>query len=110
MIAESEAPYGTSQKIRNRAIWSVALFAASVVPAIIGVGIINTTVDQANVATPFAFGLWAIGALFAAGAAVPTLRHWDLLPQQTRWLGAAPMLCVSLFLSIALVVAAFVQP
>jgi len=110
MITESEAPYGTSQKIRNRAIWSVALFAASVVPAIIGVGIINTTVDQADVATPFAFGLWAIGALFAAGAAVPTLRHWDLLPQQTRWLGAAPMLCVSLFLSIALVVAAFVQP
>ena len=106
----AEAPYGTSRKIRDRAIWAVALFAASVVPAIIGVGIINTTVDQANVATPFAFGLWAIGALFSVGAAVPTLRHWDLLPQQTRWLGAAPMLCVSLFLSIVLVVTTFVHP
>ena len=105
----SEAPYGTSQKIRNRAIWSVALFAASVVPAIIGIGIINTTVDQANVATPFAFGLWAIGALFALAAAFPTLRHWDVLPQQTRWLGALPMLCVSLFLSIVLVGATFIR-
>ena len=105
----SDAPYGTSQKIRNRAIWSVALFAASVVPAIIGIGIINTTVDQANVATPFALGLWAIGALFALAAAVPTLRYWDLLPQQTRWLGALPMLCVSLFLSIALVATTFLR-
>ena len=109
MIKGSEAPYGTSQKIRNRAIWSVALFAACVVPAIIGVGIINTTVDQANIATPFAFGLWAIGALFALAAAIPTLRHWDLLPQQTRWLGAAPMLCVSLFLSIAMAVTTFLR-
>ena len=109
MIKGSDAPYGTSQKIRNWAIWSVAIFAASVAPAIIGVGIINTTVDQANVATPFAFGLWAIGALFALAAAFPTLRHWDLLPQQTRWLGALPMLCVSLFLSIVLVAATFVR-
>ena len=105
----AEAPYGTSRKIRDRAIWAVALFAASVVPAIIGVGIINTTVDQANIATPFAFGLWAIGALFALSAAVPTLRHWDLLPLQTRWLGTLPMLCVSLFLSVALVAAIFLQ-
>ena len=108
-IKGGEAPYGTSQKIRNRAIWSVALFAASVVPAIIGVGIINTTVGQANIATPFAFGVWAIGALFAVGAAVPTLRHWDVLPQQTRWLGALPMLCVSLFLSIVLVATTFLR-
>ena len=109
MIKGSDAPYGTSQKIRNRAIWSVALFAASVAPAIIGAGIINATVDQANVATPFAFGLWAIGALFALAAAIPTLRHWDVLPQQTRWLGALPMLCVSLFLSIVLVAATFIR-
>ena len=109
MTEEREAPYGTSRKIRNRAIWSVALFAASVVPAIIGVGIINTTVDQANIATPFAFGLWAIGALFALAAAFPTLRHWDVLPSQTRWLGALPMLCVSLFLSIVLIGATFIR-
>ena len=109
MIEGSDAPYGTSRKIRNRAIWSVALFAASVVPAVIGVGIINGTVDQANIATPFAFGLWAIGALFAMAAAVPTLRHWDVLPQQTRWLGALPMLSVSLLLSIALLAPLFIR-
>lgn len=73
------------------------------VPAIIGVGIINTTAQQANVATPFAFGLWAIGALCALAAAIPTLRYWEGLPAPLRWLGALPMLCVSLFLSIALV-------
>ncbi len=89
-----EAPFGTGQKIRNRAIWSVALFAASVVPAIIGVGIINTTADQANIATPFAFGLWAIGALFAMTAAVPTLRYWDVLAPSDALAGrAADALC-----------------
>jgi hypothetical protein len=99
----SEAPAGTSEKIRQRAIWAVALFAASVVPAIIGVGIVNSTAEQANIATPFAFGLWAIGALFAIGAAFPTLHHWDVLPTQMRWIGALPMLCVSLFLSAVLI-------
>ena len=74
------------------------------------VGIINTTADQANIATPFAFGLWAFGALFATAAAVPTLRYWDVLASSTRWLGALPMLCVSLFLSIVLVAAALVRP
>ncbi len=106
----SDAPFGTAEKIRKRAIWAVALFAASVVPAIIGVGIINATVGQANIATPFAFSLWAIGALFALAAAIPTLRHWDGLPVQMRWLGALPMLCVSLFLSIAIVVVALRGP
>ena len=105
----NEAPFGTSRKIRNRAIWAVALFAASVTPAIIGVGIINATADQANIATPFAFGLWAAGALFAMAAALPTLRHWEALPSQIRWLGALPMLCVSLQLSAALIVVTFVS-
>jgi hypothetical protein len=81
-----------------------------VVPAIIGIGITNATTEQVNIASPFALGLWALGVLFAIAAAIPTLRHWDLLPPQTRWLGALPMLSVSLFLSIALVAAIFVQP
>jgi hypothetical protein len=110
MTQGSEAPFGTSQKIRNRAAWAVALFASSVAPAVIGVGIINTTAVQANIATPFAFALWTVGVLFAMAAAVPTLRYWDVLPQQTRWLGALPMLCVSLFLSVALVVGVFARP
>jgi hypothetical protein len=105
----SEAPFGTSRKIRQRAIWAVALFAASVLPAIVGVGIINATTEQTNIATPFAFGLWTLGALFALAAAVPTLRHWDLLATETRWLGALPMLCVSLFLSIAVLAATFIR-
>ena len=32
-------PFGTSQRIRNRAIWAVALFAAAVPPAFVGLGI-----------------------------------------------------------------------
>ena len=53
----------------------------------------------------FPVAFWVLGVLFAIGAALPTLRHWDLLPPQTRWLGALPMLSVSLFLSVALIVA-----
>jgi hypothetical protein len=100
-------PLGTSQRIRNRAIWAVAFFTASVPPALLSVGIAEITADQVNTALPFAFGFWAIGALFALWAAIPTLRYWELLPGTTRWLGALPMLSVSFFLTAGLLGALF---
>ena len=100
-----EPPFGTQQRIRVRAIWAVALFAAAVPPAIVGSGIIATGSDEANVAMPMAFGFWAIGLLMALWAAFPTLRYWDGLPAQTRWLGALPLLTVSLFFTAALIAA-----
>ena len=102
-----EPPFGTQQRIRVRAIWAVALFAASVPPAIVGLGIASSGSDEANVAVPLAFAFWAIGFLMALWAAFPTLRYWDGLPGTIRWMGALPLLCVSLFLSIAIVAAAF---
>lgn len=100
---EQAPPFGTSQRIRVRAIWAVALFAASVPPAVVGMGIAAAPADQASVAMPLAFGFWVMAALLALWAAVPTLRYWEGLPEQIRWLGALPMLSVSLFLSVALV-------
>jgi len=96
-------PPGTFQKVRNRSIWSVAVFAASVPPAIIGIGISNASSEQANVAIPLAFVFWTVGALLAIWAAFPTVRYWEHLPSQVRLLGALPMLTISLFLSAALV-------
>jgi len=100
-----EPPVGTQQRIRVRAIWAVALFASAVPPAIVGLGIIATGSDEANVAMPMALGFWAIGVLMAVWAAFPTLRYWDGLPVQTRWLGALPLLTVSLFFTVALIAA-----
>ena len=101
-------PYGTAQRIRTRAIWAVALFTASLPPALIGFGIATATDDQTNLAMPLAFLFWAVGLLFALWAAVPTLRYWDGLPGTIRWLGALPLLSVSLFLSAALIGTLFV--
>jgi hypothetical protein len=98
-----EPPFGTQQRIRVRAIWAVALFAASVPPAIIGTGLLATGSDEANVAMPMAFGFFAIGLLMALWAAFPTLRYWEGLPLMIRWLGALPLLTVSLFLTTALI-------
>ena len=100
-------PFGTSQRIRNRAIWAVALFTASVPPAIVALGVAEVTQDQINVALPLAVGFWLIGLLCALWAAFPTLRYWEALPQTTRWLGALPMLSVSLFFTAALIAALF---
>ncbi len=97
-------PFGTGQRIRTRAIWAVSLFTAAIPPAVVGLDIATATDDQVNVAMPLALLFWVLGFLFALWAAVPTLRHWDGLPGQTRWLGALPLLSVSLFLSIALIV------
>ena len=102
-----EPPFGTKQRIRVRAIWAVALFTASVPPAIVGSGLLASGSDEANVAMPLAFAFWAIGLLFALWAAFPTLRYWEALPGAIRWLGALPLLCVSLFLSAAILAAAF---
>ena len=74
----------------------------------VGLGIAQATDDQVNVALPLAVGFWLIGLLFALWAAFPTLRYWDGLPAQTRWLGALPLLSVSLFLSAALIAVLFV--
>ena len=102
------APLGTSQRIRNRAIWAVALFTASVPPAIVALGIADVAQDQVNVALPLAVGFWLIGVLFSLWAAFPALRYWEVLPQTTRWLGALPLLSVSLFFSAVLIAALFI--
>ena len=60
----------------------MALFAASVPPAFVGLGIAEATADQVNVAMPLAFAFWAIGLLFALWAAFPTLRYWEGLPSR----------------------------
>lgn len=102
------APLGTSQRIRNRAIWAVALFTASVPPAVVALGVADVAQDQINVALPLAVGFWLIGLLFSLWAALPALRYWEALPQTTRWLGALPLLSVSLFFSAALIAALFI--
>ena len=101
------APHGTSRRIRDRAIWTVALFAASVPPALVGLGGAIDKPDLMDVALALALGFWSVGLLFALWTAIPTLRDWDGLPAETRLLGALPMLSVSLFLSLALVAALF---
>jgi hypothetical protein len=101
-------PLGTAQRIRTRAIWAVAFFAASVPPAIVGFGKTAGGAEPLSVAGPMAFGFWFIGLLMALWAAFPTLRYWDILPNPTRWLGALPLLSVSLFLSLALLAIAFI--
>jgi hypothetical protein len=96
-------PLGTHERIRNRAIWAVAFFTASVLPAIVGMGIPDVKGEGVEVALPIAFALWAIGALLSLAAALPTLRYWEALPTQIRLLGALPLLTVSLFLSAVLI-------
>lgn len=96
-------PFGTNQRIRNRAIWAVAFFTASVLPAIVGMGIADLQGEGIIVAMPIAFALWVIGALLALAAALPTLRYWEGLPTQTRLLGALPLLTVSFFITAALI-------
>jgi hypothetical protein len=102
-----DPPIGTQRRIRNRGIWAVAFFAAALPPAFIGSGVAVGSEEHVRVALPLAFSLWAIGLLFALWAAFPTLRYWEVLPGSVRWLGALPLLSVSLFLSVALVSALF---
>ena len=105
--AAASPPLGTAQRIRTRAIWAVAFFAASVPPAVIGFGMAADHAEPAGIEAPLAFGFWFIGLLMASWAASPTLLYWDSLPGPTRWLGALPLLSVSLFLSAALLAIAF---
>ena len=86
----------------------MAFFAASVMPAIVGIGMIDIEGEGGAVAMPIAFALWAVGALFAVFTAFTTLRYWEGLPTQTRLLGALPLLTVSFFLTAALITALIV--
>ena len=75
--------------------------------AVVALGIAGVTEDTVNVALPLAGGFWLIGLLLALWAAFPTLRYWEGLPETTRWLGALPLLSVSLFFTAALIAALF---
>ena len=100
-------PLGTNERIRNRAIWAVAFFMASVLPAIVGMGIPDIKGEGVTVAMPIAFALWFFGTLFAIAAGLRTLRYWEALPTQIRLLGALPLLTVSFFLSAAILAETF---
>ena len=102
-----QPPFGTSQRIRNRAIWAVAFFTAALPAAFVAMGIAEVTEDQVNTAFPLAVAFWLLGLLFALWAAVPTLRYWDGLPPATRWLGALPLVSVSLFFTAGLIAVLF---
>ena len=101
-------PFGTSRRIRNRAIWAVALIAAALPPAFEASGIADIAANQIEAALPLAVGFWLLGLGFALWAAFPTLRYWDGLSPTTRWLGALPLMSVSLFLTVATVGMLFV--
>jgi hypothetical protein len=101
-------PFGTSRRIRNRAIWAVALFAAALPPAFLASGVTDIAANQIDAALPLAVGFWLLGLGFAIWAAFPTLRYWDDLPPPTRWLGALPLMSVSLFLTVAMAAVLFV--
>jgi hypothetical protein len=106
--AAAPPPLGTGERIRTRAIWAVAFFAASVPPAIAGFGrAAGSAAAASEIALPLAFGFWLLGFVLALWAAVPTLRYWDSLPGPTRWMGALPLLSVSLFLSAVLLAIIF---
>jgi hypothetical protein len=98
-----EPPVGTQQRIRTRAVWAVALFTASVLPALVGLGIAPVTPDKDNVALPLATLFWAVGLFFALWAAYPTVRYWEALPNHIRWMGALPWLTVSSFACAVLI-------
>ena len=100
-------PVGTIERIRTRAIWAVALFAASVPPAFVGLGSSQGNAELLDVALGLALAFWAIGMLFALWTALPTLRYWDGLPVTIRWLGSLPLLSVSLFLTVVLIAVLF---
>jgi len=98
-------PPGTEQRIRNRTLWAVALFAAAVPPAFISTGVAFGSESYARIALPIALSIWALGMLFALAAAFPTVRYWEVLPDAVRWLGALPIVSVVLFLVATLITA-----
>jgi hypothetical protein len=100
-------PVGTNRRIRNRSIWGVAFFAASIPPTIVSLGITAAASKDADIAYYFAVAFWVLGVLMALWAAFPTIRYWENLSGQTRWLGALPMLTISCFLSAAILTITF---
>ena len=96
-------PEGTARRIRGRAIWTVALFAAAVPPALVGLGGSDGRADLRDTGMALALLFWSVGLVLAVATALPTLRHWDGLPGSVRWMGALPLLSISLLLSLALV-------
>lgn len=84
-----------SRRIRNRAVWSLALFCAIVPVALL------TEPKGPSLADPAAVGLlgslfWLCAAGMALLAAWHTFRNWERVPASIRAVGLAPSLCAAL--------------
>jgi hypothetical protein len=82
----------TVRRIRSRAVWSLAVFAAAVPASLVGGDPAAGVAPSALLATVF----WAIGTVVAVAAAAGALRHWPALSPATRWLAMTPLAGVGL--------------
>jgi hypothetical protein len=92
-----------ARRVRNVAIWSIALFVASVPVALVS-SIGTDGAGEATVGTALAILCWLIGfgtCIWSFGLA---FRHWEALPLGTRWLASLPLLVVLFLLALSMVV------
>ncbi|TWT10171.1 MauE/DoxX family redox-associated membrane protein [Reyranella sp. CPCC 100927] len=97
---------GRARRVRNVAVWSVALFVASVPVAIISASLGTGAEGQAGSALALLF--WLCGFATAVWAFVLGFRHWDTLPLGTRWLACLPLLVVFLLIAASVLVVAMI--
>lgn len=90
-------PVGTARRIRLRALSAVIFLAASAPPGVVATGLAAGGEAYGKGALAVAVGLWGFGLGFALWAAFPTVRYWEVLPGAVRWLGALPLLAITLF-------------
>lgn len=91
-----------ARRVRARAVWSLALFAAAFPATLIGAQAVDNPTVLAG-ATLLATVFWGSGAVFGIASAVGTLRKWDILPQTARWLGVIPVFGVGLIALVGVI-------
>jgi hypothetical protein len=98
-----------ARRVRNAAVWSIALFVAFVPAALLGGGAAGDS-DGAAAGrglallfglTGFATGAWAFALAF---------RSWDMIPLGIRWLATLPLLVVLSLLALSMLLAVLLGP
>jgi hypothetical protein len=91
-----------ARRVRNIAVWSVALFVAAVPVALVSASM--SPASDGQIGSLLALLFWLSGFGAAVWAFVLAFRHWDTLPLGTRWLACLPLLVVLTLIALTMLV------
>lgn len=107
-MARASSATGPGRRVRGVAVWSLALFMASVPAAMFGSAIAGDSADVTMIGGLLGLAFWIVALAVGLWATFLAFRHWEALTVGVRWLALSPVAIVSVLMLLSVLAATFV--